>query len=272
MWQSATASAVDLLHQQRLLFGGLGGIIAVIVGGVVSVGAIRNSRRRVAQPAPSAQPAPASRRPAARPTYGEPAPPTSPARRLHPGPVSLSAPVTPRHDGDEEAGAEVGASLFNPDVFASKRDEPEDSLAELATLAAVPLLRPTSSIAAEWRAQATPLPASSLTHAPIWNRAPFARPDTPTAAPIAFEMSATIAPPVWPLSLASAPTVAPAQPGAESFTSLTSHVPVWDHWLRASSAPTSASVADEARLPEALGGEADAEPEPPIWPSFLRPD
>jgi hypothetical protein len=266
MWQSATASAVLLVSQQHLLFGGLGEAIAVIVGGVVSVITMRKITRGAAHPAPT--PAPVSRRPAAPPAYGAPAPPTTPARRLHPGPVSLSAPTPPsstpastptRHaEGEDDAPL---SSLFNPDIF--ERPQP-----------APPMLRPISAITAEWRAQAAASSALAstpnlTTPAPIWNRAPFARPAaaarpaidlTPEAAPV-------IAPPIWRRPAASAPDVAPME--AERPASADA-APIWGSWLKAPDAADDASDVRPVERLDALGEAANDEPNPPIWSSFLR--
>ncbi|HEY7848902.1 MAG TPA: hypothetical protein VIC27_02500 [Ktedonobacterales bacterium] len=276
MWHSATAAAVALLQQPHLLIGGLGGVIAVIVGGVVSIITLRNSRRSVARPAMNPQPAPASRRPAAPPVYGAPAPPTSPARRLHPGPISLSAPTRPQRDNDDQR---VSTSLFNPDLGADLGADahaepalPDDTLAELGS--SVPLLRPSSGIVAEWRAQAAPPPAPDLTHAPIWNRSPFAQPEAATEAHSVAQINFTIAPPIWAPVSARMAAAEPAPPDAESLVSFASHTsihaPIWDSWLCAPDAATHASAADEAHLAEARNEDASGETDLPIWPSSLR--
>ncbi|HEY8322881.1 MAG TPA: hypothetical protein VIG77_00210 [Ktedonobacterales bacterium] len=270
MWQSATASAVLLVSQQHLFFGGLGEAIAVIVGGVVSVITMRKIARGAAHPVPT--PAPVSRRPAAPPAYGAPAPPTTPARRLHPGPVSLSAPTPPsstpastptRHaEGEDDAPL---SSLFNPDIF--ERPQP-----------APPMLRPISAITAEWRAQAAAssalAPTPNLTTpAPIWNHAPFARPAAPAAATpvvlgLAPEAALVIAPPIWRRPAASAPDVAPME--AERPASAEA-APIWGSWLSAASdtADDASDVRPVERL-QAPGETANDEPNPPIWSSFLR--
>ncbi len=263
MWHSATASAVALLEQHNLLFGGLGGIIAVIVGGVVSVITLRNARRSVARPMPSPQPAPASRRPPPPPMYGEPAPPTSPARRLHPGPISLSTPAAPQPEHDD---ADSDVSLFNPDILAGDHDaDPEDTLAELAASAPMPVLRPNSSFTAEWRAQAAPVPVASLTHAPIWNREPFAQLaqlDDASGTLREAEISLAIAPPVWRTGVMSE-----RLPFADAPAELAPHTPIWRSWLVA----TPDNAPDAAPRAETLSDADDAESAPPIWPSFLRP-
>jgi hypothetical protein len=273
MWQSAMASAVLLLSQQHLLFGGLGEAIAVIVGGVVSVISMRKVIRSSARPAPT--PAPVSRRPAAPPAYGAPAPPTAPARRLHPGPVSLSAPTppsstpssTPTRHAESEEDAPL-SSLFNPDIF--ERPQP-----------APPMLRPISAITAEWRAQAAASsaldPAPNVTTpAPIWNRAPFARPAASEVAPrlalgLAPEAGLFIAPPIWRRPAASAPAVAPAlEPMDGERAAPVSAAPIWGSWLKAPDAADDASNARPVERLEAPGETANDEPNPPIWSSFLR--
>jgi len=284
MWHSATASAVALLQEQHLLIGGLGGVIAVIVGGVVSILAARASRRAAARPAPNPQPAPASRRPVAPPVYGAPAPPTSPSRRLHPGPVSLGAPARPQRDDDEP----VSTSLFNPDIFAGAQAEPEETLAELGASApsasSIPLLRPASGITAEWRGQAspasTPALTPELTHAPIWNRSPFAGSSASVDAPIAPEITPiplTSAPPVWRSLSARVADAAPvsldpqAPASLAAFDTFAAHTPLWRSRLPALDSATPASDDDEARAPEPASDARD-ECAPPIWSSYLRPE
>ncbi len=288
MWHSATASAVALLQEQHLLIGGLGGVIAVIVGGVVSILAARASRRTAVRPATNPQPAPASRRPAAPPVYGAPAPPTSPSRRLHPGPVSLGAPARPQRDDDEQ----VSTSLFNPDIFAGAQAEPEETLAELRadmpSASSIPFLRPTSSITAEWRGQATPVLASDLTpeltHAPMWNRSPFGWLGTdvePAGAPEITAITLTSAPPVWRslgarMADAAPVSVDPQAPASlAAFDAFAAHTPVWQSRLPALAAATPASDGDEARPPETASeaaSDARDESAPPIWSSYLRPE
>lgn len=290
MWHSATASAVALLQEQHLLIGGLGGVIAVIVGGVVSILAARASRRTAVRPAANTQPAPASRRPAAPPVYGAPAPPTSPSRRLHPGPVTLGAPARPQRDDEH-----VSTSLFNPDVFAGAQAEPEETLAELGAsapsasslpLSSIPLLRSPSSITAEWRGQAThglaPEPTSELTpeltHTPIWNRSPFAwssasvdAPDAPEITPLTL----TSAPPIWRSLGARVADAAPVSVDPQTpaplaaFESFARHTPVWQSRLPALGTATPATDGDAARAPETASDASDASA-PPIWSSYLR--
>lgn len=291
MWHSATASAVALMQEPHLLIGGLGGAIAVIVGGVVSILAARASRRTAVRPATNPQPAPASRRPAAPPVYGAPAPPTSPSRRLHPGPVSLGAPARPQRDDD----AHVSTSLFNPDIFAGAQAQQEETLAELSadtpSASAIPLLRPVSSIAAEWRAQTTPVlapdPTRDLTHAPIWNRSPFAWSSASVEAPVAPEITLTSAPPIWRVLGARMSDEAPASHDPEAPASLAvvdafqvtaAHTPVWQSRLPALAA-TSTDDGDEAHAPETASdaandatSDATGESAPPIWSSYMRPE
>jgi hypothetical protein len=286
MWHSATASAVALLQEQHLLIGGLGGVIAVIVGGVVSILAARASRRTAVRPAANPQPAPASRRPAAPPVYGAPAPPTSPSRRLHPGPVSLGAPARPQRDDEH-----VSTSLFNPDIFGGAQDEPEETLAELGAsapsassipLSSIPLLRPASSITAEWRGQATHVLASELTpdltHAPIWNRSPFAWSGASVDAPGAPEITSTpltSAPPVWRSLGARVADAAPVSVDPQTpaplaaFESFAPHTPIWQSRLPALDTATPATDGDAARAPETASDTSDASA-PPIWSSYLR--
>ena len=270
MWHSATAAAVALLQEPHLLVGGLGGVIAVIVGGVVSVITLRNARRTVAQPAPSPQPAPASRRQAPPIGYGEPAPPTSPSRRLYSGPITLQEPPLPQPAQDESESAEPAesTSLFNPDVFSGADAQPDDPFAG-PTFNASSALRSTRSLAAEWRAQSAPLPAPHLTHAPIWNRAPFAKPDSAldTRDPLAIETEATIVPPVWRAGYLSERLAGvPAELATPPAEPLTTFAPIWASWLRPALAAENASLPDTSPATEAI------ESEPPIWSSFLRPD
>lgn len=279
MWQSATALAELLARQQHLLFGGLGETIAVIVGGVVSVITMRKITRSSARPAPT--PAPVSRRPAAPPAYGAPAPPTAPSRRLHPGPVSLSAPTpkasspkvtTPERKAEGEDDAPQ-SSLFNPDIF--ERPQP-----------APPMLRPISAITAEWRAQAAAasstldLTSSLTTPAPIWNRAPFARPAAPEAAAhlaldLAPRAAVVIAPPIWrrpDVAPDVVPDVAPGmEPREAERPASADTAPIWGSWLSAASdtADDARDVRPVERL-EAPDEVANDEPSPPIWSSFLR--
>lgn len=268
MWQSATAAAVALAQQQHLLFGGLGGIIAVIVGGVISIIAMRNAKRNEAQPAPIPQPAPASRRHNPPSVYGEPAPPTSPSRRLHPGPISLSEPSRPQQSNDDD---EFATNLFDPDIFSDEQtasEKPPDTLNELSSNA-LPLLRPASHITSEWRAQASPMP--SQTYAPVWNHhTPFSRPTTPTVSPSAYESLTSVAPPIWrigPLSARQTDIFASAGSSALSFAEpATSSAPVWTSWLQP-------AAPDANRLPNAdtdTPTETSTDAAPPIWPSFLR--
>lgn len=279
MWHSAMA-AVDVLTQQHLLVGGLGGVIAVIVGGVVSIVAARASRRAVAQPAVNPQPAPASRRPATSPVYGAPAPPTSPARRLHPGPISLGAPTRPQRDEDEP----IATSLFNPDIFGGAQTEPEETLAELGAEASgarpaapivastaepsAPLPRSISSVTAEWRPQAAPAAPPELTHAPIWNRSPFAWPDRNVEAPPTAAINFESAPPIWSSLGDRSASGEPPRPDAPA-----PHAPIWQSRLSglAAEAPTSDGIAP-TELASDNASDERYESAPPIWPSFLRPE
>lgn len=281
MWQSATASIIALALQQHLLFGGLGEAIAVIVGGVVSVIALRKAKRAAVRPAPAPRPAPASQRNAAPPAYGEPAPPTTPDRRLHPGPISLSAPTPPpaRNGGDDEQRG-IATSLFNPEIF---QEMLGDDLAIAASPSpqpsAPPVLRPLGQLSAEWRAQSSssspldPAPrlSSHLASAPIWNHTPFARPTSAVrlALDLAPEVSAAMAPPIWRTSITAEPTtlaelaeVAPA--------------PIWASWLGASPATEAANVTNVQRLEasgeadSAAADQAESAEQAPIWSSFLH--
>jgi hypothetical protein len=268
MWQSATAAAVALAQQQHLLFGGLGGIIAVIVGGVISVIAMRNVKRSEAQPAPSPQPAPASRRHNPPAIYGEPAPPTIPSRRLHPGPISLSEPPSPQQRDDDE----FATNLFDPDIFSDGQTAPEEptETSDALTSTALPLLRPASHLTAEWRAQAAPPPSHS--HAPIWNRqTPFSRPAATTDSPSAFESLASVVPPIWRLGSLIERNVgilAPTETSALSFADpAPTYAPVWASWLRPAAPDAERTpINDAAEEPS----ETAADAAPPIWSSFLR--
>lgn len=286
MWQSATASALALALQQHLLFGGLGEAIAVIVGGVVSVIALRKAKRAAVRPAPAPRPAPTHPRDAAPPAYGEPAPPTTPDRRLHPGPISLSAPTPPpaRHDGDDEQRG-IATSLFNPEIFQEmlQRDDPVIAPSPSLQPSAPPVLRPLGQLSAEWRAQSSssspPDPASRLSShrasTPIWNHAPFARPTSEVrlALDLAPEVSAAMAPPIWRTSITAEPTTLAALAEAAP-------APIWASWLGstlgASRATEAASATNMERL-EAPGeadstaaDEAESAEQAPIWSSFLR--
>ena len=272
MWQSAAASTIALALQQHLLFGGLGEAIAVIVGGVVSVIALRKAKRAAVRPAPAPRPAPASQRNAAPPAYGEPAPPTTPNRRLHPGPISLSAPTPPSPPEGEDTG--MPTTLFHPEILAAADPETAASLSP-----APPVLRPLGQLSAEWRAQSSssspldPAPrlSSHLASAPIWNHTPFARPTSAVrlALDLAPEVSAAMAPPIWRTSITAEPTtlaelaeVAPA--------------PIWASWLGASPATEAANVTNVQRLEasgeadSAAADQAESAEQAPIWSSFLH--
>lgn len=277
MWQSATPATVAMLPEQHLFIGGLGGVIAV-VGGVISVITLRATRRST-RPAVLPRAAEPDRPASSRPAYGEPAPPTSPARRLHPGPVSLSAPTRP--DGPDDDHPHISTSLFDPDLHGAGPSEPEpETLAELR--GAPPVLRPSSHFSAAWRAQVTPAQESEPAHAPIWQRSSFLQPGDGArvaldgvSAPASDLMSA---PPIWRTAGASAlfgvssPTEAqapthadPAAPTEEAAHIATS-APIWSSWLRPRAADPSV-----ARLDERNG--AIVESEPPIWPSpLLKPE
>lgn len=265
MWYSALAAAIALPHEQHLLIGGLGGVIAVIVGGIVSVISMRNVRRSATPPAATPQPAPTSRRGSTPPTYAAPAPPTSPARRLHPGPIALSAPTRPSSDDDDFHHGGIATNLFDPDILDARQGEPG---------ASVPLLRGASDLLAEWRAQTTPAPAHlsapGHSHAPIWNRSPFAPPEPLTDARAASAISFTSAPPIWHSMGASSP-VAPAQSEAEALASFAAPAPIWDSWLHASDTPSAPDLSDasDALRRSAALGEESAECAAPIWPSYL---
>ncbi len=264
MWHSALAAAGAML-QYHVLVGGLGGVITVIVGGVISAIAIRSGKRTAVRPATNAEAAPVSQRSAPPVSYGETAPPTSPARRLHPGPVSLSEPPAPQPDEDEA----TLSNLFNPDLFSGDAAEPGAMRAELVNTPP-PVLHPYRTLAEEWRANAAPPHSPDLTHAPIWNQSPFARPDTALGASgeaaLAFDATPVTDPPIWRVGsisqrLSFASASGDVAPQAESFTP---SAPIWTSWLRPGAATESAMP------PEALTPGDGVEPEPPIWPSFLR--
>lgn len=279
MWQSAVASTIALALQQHLLFGGLGEAIAVIVGGVVSVIALRQAKRSAARPAPAPRPAPASPRTAAPPAFGESAPPTTPDRRLHPGPISLSAPTPPSPPDGEETG--IPTTLFHPEILAA------DPQIAASLSPAPPVLRPLGQLSAEWRAQSSasssssPLdPAPSLAHAPVWNHAPFARPASVVrvAPDLAPEAGAAIRPPIWRAPIIAEPTA----PSAAAEATPETRAPVWASWLGSTPGATlGASRATDAASVERFEAPGEAgsiaadqaesvEPTPPIWPSFLR--
>lgn len=294
MWQSAAASTIALALQQHLLFGGLGEAIAVIVGGVVSVIALHRAKRSAVRPAPAPRPAPASQRNAAPPAYGEPAPPTTPDRRLHPGPISLSAPTPPHArkggDEDDDAAPGVATSLFSPEIIILG-DEP-DNAASPAPRAAPPVLRPLGQLSAEWRAQSSlaSLSASAfdpefpLASAPIWNHAPFARPVSVArlTLDLAPDAGAAIPPPIWRAPIFAEPpeTLAPlasrdlAAVAPETPEMAETRAPIWASpidWSGATQTPAADVATDQAEARAERQGES-AEPTPPIWPSFLHPE
>lgn len=257
MWHSATAAAVALL-QQHLFFGGLGGVIAVIVGGVVSVITLRNANRSAARPAPIPSPAPASRRPTTPASYGEPAPPTSPARRLHPGSIAMREPTSPTPASED---AEPSANLFDPDLFSTGSGGSSHAL------------RARASLASEWRAQAEPIP--DVTHAPVWNTTPFGGPDTSIDIPVNVEPLPAIDPPIWRagylgerLRLTDTPMESAALPMEQS---LLAPPPVWSSWLRPPDGAPLFNDAMEARQFDTPATDERAT-HPPIWPSYLRPE
>lgn len=284
MWQSATPAIVGFASVQHLFVGELGGVIAV-VGGIISIITLR-ATRRAARPAViprAAEPDPPS---STRPVYAEPAPPTSPARRLHPGPISLSAPTTPNGADDERP--HVSTSLFDPDLHISAPTEPEaETLAELG--GAPPILRTSSHFSAAWRAQATPIQETDPTHTPIWHRSPFLQ--TGSAARLALDGASTSstsdllsAPPIWRSAGTSAlfglasPTDAQASaqaaPGATSETpaTFTASAPIWSSWAHPRATDSlRAAERDVAALSE--DNPTSTQPEPPIWSSrLLKPE
>lgn len=284
MWQSATSATVTMLPEQHLFVGGLGGVIAVI-GGIISIITFRANRRGAARPAIVPRAAEPDHPSSVRPAYAEPAPPTSPARRLHPGPISMSAPKRP--DGSDDDRPHISTSLFDPDLqVGAPTGQETETLAELRD--APPILRPSSYFSAAWRAQTAPIQESEPAHAPIWNRSPFLRPESATqhmlngaASPTSDLMSA---PPVWRTSGAralfglssstDAQTTAQADSRATTETpaQYTSAAPVWSSWLRPRAAdPMRAAEREAARLDE--HDTTTVEPEPPIWPSrLLKPE
>ncbi|MGH2504207.1 MAG: hypothetical protein ACRDID_17000, partial [Ktedonobacterales bacterium] len=143
---------------------------------------------------------------------------------------------------------------------------------------APPMLRPISAITAEWRAQAAASaaldPAPNVTTpAPIWNRAPFARPAAavPVALDLAPEAALVIAPPIWRRPTTSAPDIAPDVAAMEAERPASAEAaPIWGSWLKAPDAADDASDVRPVERLEATGETANDEPNPPIWSSFLR--
>jgi hypothetical protein len=274
MWH-ATMAALAALLQQHLLFDGLGGVITAVVGGVIAAVVMRANKRNAARPAPIAQPAPDSRRSTPPASYGDYAPPTSPARRLYSGPIVLSEPTPPQSAADDEEHT-PSASLFNPDAIVTGVPvEPSDLLA-VAPHATAPILRSNSSIVAAWRDQAAATPSNtSIIHTALWSRTLFGRPELDDMLSTSYATSATMAaPPIWHMgfvgagqreaSVESPPLAAMMEPP------LGQPAPIWASWLHT---PVASPLgATEGHLRDELTAEAASEPEPPIWPSFLRPE
>ncbi|HEX8733231.1 MAG TPA: hypothetical protein VF725_14360 [Ktedonobacterales bacterium] len=262
MWQFALAPFGALFNSHPLM-SGLGGVITVIVGGIASAIALRSAKRGAARPAASPEAAPARQRPAPPISYGAPAPPTSPSRRLHPGPISLR-PSTPQAEPPNDE-AEPGMSHFKPDILTAAPDE---------TYTAP--LWPTRG-GAKPRVQtgaATPEPDSMP--APVWT-SPRTRGSRP--ADHASEASLTMEAPIWSASLLSArlrlanatntPPDGPEAPEApDALAEPPMIAPVWTTRARLVRTEARARMSEVAPA-EAEAGEDDGI-EPPIWPSRAR--
>lgn len=263
MWQFTITPVGDILHG-HLLMGGLGGVITVIVGGIASVIAWRSAKRSAARPAPSPETPAIHRRPVPPISYGETAPPTSPARRLHPGPVSLS-PSTPRPEPKQD-DTEPGANLFNPDLSASA-STPE-------TAFTAPVWHTRDAIAAQSSIHAPLALEHDALPMPLWTT-PLTRnrrlPDLLGETPLIIEApSRVMEAPVWGASLlggrlrlasATAETPDALDVAAQPMTA-----PVWT-----TSARPAETTEAEAALVEADASEAVDEIEPPIWSRSRRP-
>jgi hypothetical protein len=245
MWYAAQSALVAML-QPHLVITGLGGVIAAAVGGVIATVIMRIGKRSTA---PRVQPAPApERRTPPSAGYGETAPPTAPARRLHPGPIALSEPPASDSADDEQ-----------PALVAT----PPQPEATLTPSTVAPILPPTERIAAAWRAEQPP--TVDVQHRGLWGRKPFAPPED-VEPPLAFESQQA---PIWRSEFLAANTqfealeTFEASPAGEF--SPASSAPIWGSWLHA--APHAAPEATDTP-----SVEPSHEGQAPIWPSFLRPE
>lgn len=265
MLESAIAP-VGALISDHLMLGGLGGVITVIVGGIATVIAWRGSKRAVARPAPNPEAPPAIRRAAPPRGYGESAPPTSPARRLHPGPITMSGVTHPRPEPapDENASA---TSLFNPDLLSNNIATEEPPFT-------APVWRTNSEIVAELRAQDLPTPDALPLHRPFWTTASLTRasaipdltaiPDLADEAPLPFDPSLVIEPPVWSTGFGSARVrLASLSADALGAAEEPMSAPVWPSHGAPHALPEEGSIAADAA---ANAGEIECEP--PLWSSL----
>lgn len=143
------AAAFSALMQQHFVSSGLGGVIAAVVGGVIATVVARANKRSAPTPAPASQPTPERERHAPSGGYGQPAPPTSPARRLHAGPIVFTEPTPSQQEDDD--GASTPSTPLNPDTPSSSAEP--TSLPMMSS----PLFQP---------------------HSTLWNRKPFAPSDS----------------------------------------------------------------------------------------------
>ncbi len=263
MWESI--APVGALVSDHLMLGGLGGVITVIVGGIASVIAWRSSKRAVARPAPSPEARPVSRRAAPPIGYGEPAPPTSPARRLHPGPISMRGATPPQPEPAQDENASQ-ASLFNPDLLPHTSAEGPSYVA--------PVWRSNSAIMEEWRAQEHPTPDIMPLHRPFWTSASLTRPSAiadlgasylGAEAPLTIDPSLPLEPPVWDSGFRGARVrLASMSTDALELGDTPMSAPVWT-----SHGPPSALPGADYSIPaDAVADEDAIECEPPIWSSF----
>lgn len=236
-------AAFMALMQQHFLYSGLGGVIAAVVGGIIAAVVARANKRSAPTPAPIPQPTPDRERQAPSGGYGQPAPPTSPARRLYAGPIAFTEPTSPQHEDDD------AAPLSTPPT-------PDDAQSSPAPQS-LPIMPSNDRLIADWRErEAAPL---FQPHSTLWNRKPFARPDS-------FGLGAAssdeqTAPPVWHVGsvLASDRTDEAASLSPEPPTAQT---PLWSTWLH--------TPATDALSADASAPESTPESHAPIWPSYLR--
>lgn len=267
MWESI--APVGALVSDHLMLGGLGGVITVIVGGIASVIAWRSSKRAVARPAPSPAPSPEARpvsRRAAPPIgYGESAPPTSPARRLYPGPISMRGATPPQPEPAQDENASQ-ASFFNPDLLSSASTEEPPFVA--------PVWRSNSAIMEEWRAQEHPTPDVMPLHRPFWTSVSLTRASAIAdlgasylgdEAPLPIDPSLQIEPPIWDSGFRGARVqLASLSTDALELGDAPMSAPVWT----SHGAPSALPGADYSIPADAVADEDAIECEPPIWSSF----
>jgi hypothetical protein len=162
------AAAFSALMQQHFVSSGLGGVIAAVVGGVIAAVVARANKRSAPTPAPVPQPAPDRERHEPSGGYGQPAPPTSPARRLHAGPIVFTEPTPPQQEDND---ATPPSTPLTPEAPLSS--------AEPTSLPIIP--SNDRLIADGHEREATPL---FQPHSTLWHRKPFVGPEslTPDAA------------------------------------------------------------------------------------------